>query len=518
LACADLFVFSTHSDTFGAALTEAMAAELPVLASCHAAATADFVRDGINGWVYDPWDPEAGARRVLEFLALSPPQRRSMGLAAYRAVRETDTVAAAERMMRFLHTVTGRDRLVSGTARLAAAASPEVSRVPVLIVGPTPPPYHGVAVAVRTLLDSPLNETFDLHHLDLADRRGIAYVNRPDWHDVMLFVRQWTRLLWLLMRHRPVIAYFVLSQTTIGVLRDSLLVWPAILGGAAVVGHLHGGALQDWYRSCRWPMQRYARLFLSRLSRAIVLGESLRSQFAELVPPERIAVVPNGVPDHGIGCTSRPRLRRRWRVLYLNTLNKMKGALVLLEAIALLRPTRQDVEFVFAGPWSHEAHRLEAEAIIVREDLAAMVSFTGQVAGGEKTALLRESDLFVFPGIQPEGQPLVVLEAMAAGLPIVFTAQGCLSETLSDGQEGMAVPPGDAAALAAAIDRLLSRPSEMARLGANARDRFERDYTVARHVERLTAVFRDLLARSPARTTATVSTVGEVRLSQSGKK
>ena len=212
-------------------------------------------------------------------------------------------------------------------------------------------------------------------------------------------------------------------------------------------------------------------------------------QFQGLVAPEHVAVVPNGIADCGVGCVGMPRLRKRWQVLYLNTLNKMKGALVLLEAISLVIQKRTDVEFIFAGPWSHDKHRKEAEAYIAQQGIGSSITFAGQVSGEKKTALLHAADLFVFPGIQQEGQPLVVLEAMAAGLPIIFTNRGCLREALCDGESGIIVPTGDATALADRIQWLLSRPDEMKRLGANARLRFEGEYTSERHLDRMTAVF-----------------------------
>lgn len=496
LALGDLFIFPTLSDTFGAVLSEAMAAELPVLSSIHAAATGDLVRDEVNGWAFDPGHPEPGAARVLEFLALSAAQQRTMGQASYQAVRHTDVSPSADGMVRFLEAIAsphavsrvGVQALRENDRSTAAAA-----RVPLLIIGPTPPPYHGVAMAIRTLLDSKLGESFEVSHLELADRRGIGHVNKPDLHDVMLFCRQWFRLLWLLIRHRPKIVYFVLSQSTIGALRDSFFVWPAALFGAKVVAHLHGAAFQDWYVRRWFPMRWYTRLFMRTVARAIVLGESLRDQFQGLVVPDRLAVVPNGIADCGVGCAGSPRLRRRWQVLYLNTLNKMKGTLVLLEAITLVLRKRTDVEFVFAGPWSHDEHRKEAEAYIAQQEIGSSVTFAGQVSGEQKTALLHAADLFVFPGIQQEGQPLVVLEAMAAGLPILFTNRGCLRETLCDGESGIEIPAGDAAALADRIQWLLSRPDEMKRLGANARLRFEGGYTSDRHLDRMKAVFEGVV-------------------------
>ena len=500
LALGDLFVFPTLSDTFGAVLSEAMAAELPVLSSIYAAATQDLVQTGLNGWAFDPLQPGLGAARALEFLAASPKQQRTMGQAAYQAVRHTDIVPAADKMVRFLESVA--ESRASGRPAKGDAQRPkgEVRRErrPILIVGPTPPPYHGVAMAIQTLLDSKLHESFEVQHLELADRRGIGHVNKPDLHDVLLFLRQWFRLLTLLIYHRPRVVYFVVCQSTVGVIRDSLFVWPARLFGAKVVAHLHGGGFQDWYTHRWFPMRWYARALMRTVNQAIVLGESLRGQFDGLVASERIAVVPNGIPDCGVGCVGMPRLRRRWQVLFLNTLNKMKGAEVLLEAIALVVQQQTDVEFVFAGPWSHDEHRREAEAYIAAHQLAAFITFTGQVAGEKKCALLHSADLFVFPGIQQEGQPLVVLEAMAAGLPILFTNRGCLGETLHDGESGIEVLPGDARALAGQIQQLLGRPDEMRRLGANARVKFEQEYTLDRHLDRMISLFEEV-ATSPGR-------------------
>lgn len=353
-------------------------------------------------------------------------------------------------------------------------------------------------MAIRTLLDSKLSESFEVSHLELADRRGIGHVNKPDLHDVALFCRQWFQLLWLLIRRRPKIVYFVLSQSTIGVLRDSFFVWPAVLSGAKVVTHLHGAAFHDWYVRRWFPLRWYTRLLMRTVARAIVLGESLRDQFQGLVSPEHVATVPNGIADCGVGCVGMPRLRRRWQVLYLNTLNRMKGTLVLLEAIPLVLQQRTDVEFIFAGPWSHDEHRREAEAYIAQQELGSSITFAGQVSGEQKTALLHAADLFVFPGIQQEGQPLVVMEAMAAGLPILFTNRGCLRETLCAGESGIEVPIGDAAALAEQMQWLLSHPDEMKRLGANARLRFEQEYTSERHIDRMKTVFEHIIAPASA--------------------
>jgi glycosyltransferase involved in cell wall biosynthesis len=107
------------------------------------------------------------------------------------------------------------------------------------------------------------------------------------------------------------------------------------------------------------------------------------------------------------------------------------------------------------------------------------------VNGAGKFELLRSCNLFVFPGIQQEGQPLVVLEAMAAGLPVLFTNRGCLRETVFEGETGFEIAAGDSEDLANKILLMLDCPERMKKIGAAGRKRFEITYTVGTHVKRL---------------------------------
>ena len=360
----------------------------------------------------------------------------------------------------------------------------------VLIIGPTPPPFHGVAVAIQSLLQSCLAEQFHVSHLDLADRRGIQHVNKPDFHDVVLFLRQWMRLVGMLFCACPTLTYLVLSQSTIGFLRDSLLIWPASLRGSHIVLHLHGGNIRDWFRGCSWFMRAYVRAVLSRATRIIVLGDSLKSQFDGLVDNRRIAVVPNGIDWKDSGPSARtPSSSTRHRILHLSTLSHLKGSLVLIETIPLVVSRRLDVEFVFAGPWSHPEDKQWADQFIAQQNIGQYIRFTGQVEGDQKRALFESSDIFVFPGVQQEGQPLVVIEAMAAGLPVIFTDRGCLRDTVINGETGVEVPINDPHRLADRILWLLNHPDDMRAMGRRARQRYESLYTKKHHIENMIEVF-----------------------------
>ena len=361
----------------------------------------------------------------------------------------------------------------------------------ILVIGPTPPPFHGVSVATEAILKSDLRERFRLCHLDLADRRGIEHVDKPDFHDVVLFLKQWGRLLTILRKERPAVAYLAISQSTIGFLRDSLLMLPAWIAGAHVVLHLHGGNFKAWYESRSFLMRSYVRMVLRRVSHVAVLGESLRRLFDGLIASNRVAVVPNGIDWPAVHKPAHESHKpRRYRILHLSTLNRLKGAPVLLAAVPHVLKVRQDVEFIFAGPWSHERDQREAESFIAQHGLSGHVEFVGPVSSlDHKRSIYSSADLFVFPGLQQEGQPLVVLEAMASGLPVLFTDRGCLRETVIEGECGFEVRRNDPQHLADRILWFLDHPTEIERMGGNARERFEQFYTSERFVRRLGDVF-----------------------------
>ena len=168
-------------------------------------------------------------------------------------------------------------------------------RSTILIIGPTPPPYHGVSVSIQVLLDYLPTKQFAVSHVNTADRRGIAHVNQPDLWDVVLFVHQWFRYVFALFINRPNISYLPLSQTRIGFMRDSLFMLPAVLCRTAVVAHLHGASFEHVYQNGGPLYQRYVDWVLPRVSKFVVLGETLKPIFRKWTKPAEVAVVPNGV-------------------------------------------------------------------------------------------------------------------------------------------------------------------------------------------------------------------------------
>lgn len=175
----------------------------------------------------------------------------------------------------------------------------------------------------------------------------------------------------------------------------------------------------------------------------------------------------------------------------LATVSRRKGSDLFVQAAELL--ARDDVEFRLVGPLAGGRERAWARAICARAARAGVRCFTTTDAMAE----LRGWDVFVLPA-RSDPFPLVVLEAMAVGLPVVAAHVDGIPEQVDAGS-GILVAPGDAAALAAAIGALLDDPMRRAALGAAAAHRVATTFTLARHASELAAAYRRTLLAAAGR-------------------
>jgi glycosyltransferase involved in cell wall biosynthesis len=214
------------------------------------------------------------------------------------------------------------------------------------------------------------------------------------------------------------------------------------------------------------------------------------------LPRERVQVVPNGadLPEESIEWPVARELRLSLGAGLLKPLwvcaarlEEQKGHGVLLEAAADLHGRGVDFLLALAGDGSL---RGALEARVAELGLERQVRFLGHVES--IGPLLLAADLCVLPSLW-EGLPLVLLEAMARGRPVLASAVGGVPETLEDGVHGRLVPPGDAAALARVLEEMKQRPDAARQMGMRAAERVRQHYTWPRVVESFEAVYDEVL-------------------------
>jgi glycosyltransferase involved in cell wall biosynthesis len=243
-------------------------------------------------------------------------------------------------------------------------------------------------------------------------------------------------------------------------------------------------------------MRRLIRRCLGQAVLAIVLGDSLRSVFSGLVETNRIVVLPNGVPPPA-GFIAAPEREGTARVLFLSNLSEAKGHLDVIEAAAIVASRLARVRFHLAGEWPGSAVEKAALAAVRARGLAGRVIFHRAVSGLRKWELLHEADVFVFPPRHLEGQPVVILEAMSHGLPVVSTPQGGIVDTVVAGETGLLVPAHDPVALANAIERLLEDEPLRMRMGRAGQARYAAKFTAAAFQSNLAGVMAGSRPEAP---------------------
>lgn len=248
-------------------------------------------------------------------------------------------------------------------------------------------------------------------------------------------------------------------------------------------------------RSSYWQLRAIA----SGVDRYIAVSGDVEGELIERFrwPAEKIDVVYNAVQVDRFGGGAPEWLRRelsgesdRQIVFSAARLDPQKGHPTLLQAAVEL----PQAVFVLAGD-GPERGRLESMASDL--EISERVRFLGHRS--DVPELLAACDVFALPSLY-EGSSLAVLEAMAAGRPVVSSAIGGTDELIDDGIDGVLVPPGDAIALTAALRRLLGDAGLRSRLAERARRRVQRDFTPAAMASRVESIYEEVLAsagRSP---------------------
>jgi glycosyltransferase involved in cell wall biosynthesis len=386
-------------------------------------------------------------------------------------------------------------------AALTADARRTSSRRPrILVVGPVPPPLHGVTVMTAALLEGAVGTGLEMIHFDTSDHRSINNVGTFDFRNTGLALRHIARFARVLWETHPDLVYLPLSQGLAGFTRDAAFLVTARLFSIRAVAHAHGAQYQTFYRRMPAAARGLMRFCMARVYLVIVLAESLRGQFdGWAAPPGGVVVVPNGVRDEWPGGPPRHTLQEGATVLVLGALIPQKGFLDLLDAAPIVLSAVPGARFVFAGePVWDATTAAHVNAALSRSSVAEATTFAGAVGLAERRRLLETADIVVFAPRWDEGQGLVALEAMSAGLPLVATTSGGLAETVRDGVEAIVVPRHDPQAIAAAVTTLLQDPGLRASMGQAARERYENEYTLDGWVLRMRALFETATQRNPA--------------------
>ncbi len=354
-----------------------------------------------------------------------------------------------------------------------------------LILGKLPPPYMGPSVATQILLQSSLRNNFRLSHVDTKTFGSLSELGRWSVKKIFRNIAIYFELLGKCIFKRPKLVLIPISQTTTGFLKDSVFIAIALITFRKVVLHLRGSDFRRWYDSRGAFLRMYIRLIIRQTNGVIVLGNNLKYLFHGILKERKIFVCPNG-GNYSIKKINVNNKKRQ--ILYLANLNRAKGIEDLLLAVKILRERKvEGFEVNVAGDWLSDELKRTCEQLVRESSLP--VSFYPPASGETKMKLFGAADIFVFAPRDPEGHPWVIVEAMAAALPIIATDRGAIVESVIDGENGFIVPLNSPAVIAEKLESLITDNALREGMSESSLRFYKEKFTEEKMVSNLKKIF-----------------------------
>jgi glycosyltransferase involved in cell wall biosynthesis len=352
----------------------------------------------------------------------------------------------------------------------------------IIILGTSMATKGGIATVLRTYFETGLFARWPILHL-ATHRDGSGFAKA--W----VFLLAYGRFL-LLLAGGKIALIHVHTASRASFWRKSLFILPASCLKIPIVIHLHGAEFKEFYELESGTFkQALVRWIFRKADRIVVLSSQWQRWLAGVVEAGRIVCIFNPAPVT-IGSGGPLPSRHPNELLFLGRLSTRKGIYDLLAAVAELRKDFSTLQLTCCGDGDLQAVAARAARI----GIADAVKIFGWVEGEQKRRLLMESTIYVLPSYN-EGLPMGVLEAMAAGMPVVSTTVGGIPDAIENGTDGFLVAPGDVTALAGTLGQLLGDAELRRRIGEAARKKIRELFLAEKVVAQVEQLYRELGGR-----------------------
>lgn len=353
----------------------------------------------------------------------------------------------------------------------------------VIMVGPFPP-YDikgGISSVISNYLSSDIKKEFNIIYISTSSGKNMFI--KIDSLFISIF-----KLLYNLTFKKIDIIH-IHSGSWRSFYRKIVYVFISKLYRKKIILHIHGGEFNLFYD--RSSINKYLiTTTLNTVDMIIIISSRLSSDIKEKTKNKNIKILFNSINTLKFSSQSNNirKSKATNNVIYLSKLSSKKGIFDLLSAIPLVINKRSSAKFIICGNGMLD----ECRRICEEKDISHSVEICGWVSGQEKIKLICNADVFVLPSYC-ECFPVAIIEAMAAGLPIISTCVGGIPDIIKDGLNGYLIQPGDIESLANKILILLENRQLRNKMGElnvkKAKDMFDVNVIA----KRLCSLYRELL-------------------------
>lgn len=360
----------------------------------------------------------------------------------------------------------------------------------VIMAAKFPPPNYGTTIWFEIVRKSHINDLLNVVYQNIGIRQSVAEFGssglRVLWKYVVVYYRYFkaTRV------NNKSICHISISQSIVGLLKDSIFIWIAVINGHVPVIQLHGSALHEVVNSAPFIFRCYILSALKRADSAIVLSRRFAHIF-ENIGIRYVYKVRNGA-DYTV--------KRKLfdcnidTVIFVGNIQRSKGIIDAVRSVAELKQRGRVIKLIIVGGWKETALRSEIYNIIREAEI--IVEIRDGLSREEVMNSYLEAQIMIFVPRAQEGHPWVINEALACAMPIISTDKGMIADAVIDGYNGYIVPPERPDIIADRFEALLSDMELVRIMGERSRKMYLEEYTEERMIKELYAAYKDIAMRN----------------------
>ena len=354
-----------------------------------------------------------------------------------------------------------------------------------------PPPVHGAAMVGKHIKESEvINSSFDCDYVNLSTSSNVAEIGKNGWSKWKRFFEIFQEVYKIIKNKKPDLVYLTLTATGLGFFKDALVVLLIKAFSLKFVYHFHNKGVS--INQHKWIYNLFYKLVFKQ-SWVILLAPQLYRDIEKYVPHDKVIYCPNGIPEQSITEVYEKPILETPQILFLSNLIESKGVYVLLGACKILNAKHIAFRCIFVGG-EGDITEEEFQHKVAESGLQDSVNYLGKKFGADKEQIYSESDIFALPSYYyKECFPLVLLEAMQHGLPIVSTPEGGIQSIIKEGETGFLVNQNDEKALAEKLECLILNPELSKKMGANGRQHFLNEFTLKNFETKLVKTFDQII-------------------------
>lgn len=361
----------------------------------------------------------------------------------------------------------------------------------ILFVLHYPPPLHGASMMGYYIMNSELiNSNFECKFRNLSISSSVNNIGSFGVSKFLNYIKLLYKVFIDCLFFKPSLIYITLNSHGVGLIKDSILVFFCKIFKIPHVFHFHNKGVKV-YSEKKFAKSLYEYIFKG--SYVILLSPLLYQDISIFIPISRVFFIPNGIPSFNKSKKRYLNSSSKFEFLFLSNLIRSKGVFEIIEACSLLAKSGFDFKCVIAGDQG-DVSFTELNSFIKKLNLEEFVYPIGKVQNEFKQEALFSADIFLFPSYYSnECFPLVLLEAMQVGLPIISTHEGAIPEIVENGKTGLLVPAQSSIELADAIRTFFENPELCHRMGNAGKEKFQREYTLEKFEDRFLKILKGII-------------------------